>query len=67
VRDHLSAHWEAWGIYGAGEVNTSEGQACITASLARVLPEMASWAAPLPDGILRLRAWLAPALAAGAH
>jgi hypothetical protein len=65
VRDHLSAHWEDWGIYGAGEVNTSEGQACITASLVRVLPEIASWAAPLPDGILSLRAWLAPA--AGAH
>jgi hypothetical protein len=64
VLDHLSGRWEDWGIYGAGEVNTGQGQASVTANLARVLPEIAAWATPLPDGILALRPWLAPARAA---
>jgi hypothetical protein len=60
VLDHLSGRWEDWNIYSAGEINTSQGQAQVTARLARVLPEMAAWAAPLPDGILALRPWLIP-------
>ena len=63
VREHLLGHWDEWGVYGAGEINDDEGQPCVVARLARLLPEIAGWAAPLPDGILQLNPWLAPAAA----
>jgi hypothetical protein len=61
VRDHLSGHWDEWNLYQCGVVNTSDGQARVTASMTRLLPEIASWASPLPAGILALSPWLAPA------
>jgi hypothetical protein len=60
VGDHISAHSRAWNVYSSGVVNTSDGQARVAASMTRVLPEIASWAAPLPPGILELSPWLAP-------
>ena len=61
VREHVSGHWDEWGVYGAGVANDDEGQPHVLARLARVLPEIAAWAAPLPEGILQLKPWLAPA------
>jgi hypothetical protein len=63
VREHVSGHWDQWGLYGAGVVNDHEGQPQVVARLARLLPEIAQWAAPLPEGILQLNPWLAPAAA----
>lgn len=58
VRAHLTAHWDEWNLYGLGPVNGEDGQACMTAQLTRVLPEIVGWAASLPDGILALEPWL---------
>ena len=62
VRAHLHAHHEernpcTWG----GCTATEHGQAKITASLTRILPEAAAWADSLPTGILDLEPWLTPA------
>ena len=46
--------------YGSGPHHTEDGQARMTARLARVLPEIAAWADSLPDGIVALDPWLAP-------
>lgn len=61
VRAHLHAHWEQWNLYGLGPSNGEDGQACMTAQLSRVLPEIAGWGASLPSGILALEPWLRPA------
>lgn len=61
VHDQLSGSWDDWRLYGLAEINTGDGQARITANLTRVLPAIAAWAAPLPQDILTLRPWLAPA------
>jgi hypothetical protein len=60
VGDYLHAHHEQWGIYQWGPQNTDDGQAHMAARLVRVLPEIASWAAALPEGILLLEPWLMP-------
>jgi hypothetical protein len=62
VRAHLHAHCEDWNLYAwGGYSSTEDGQAKITASLARILPEVAAWADSLPAGILDLEPWLTPA------
>jgi hypothetical protein len=58
VRDHLDAQHDAWCIYLWGSSVAEDGQACITAQLTRVLPEIARWADSLPPGILVLDPWL---------
>jgi hypothetical protein len=59
VRAHLHAHHEEWDLYQWGaESSTEDGQARITASLTRMLAEIAAWGATLPPGILALEAWL---------
>jgi hypothetical protein len=60
VRACLDDHHEQWNVYLCGESSTDDGQACITASLTRVLPEIAAWAESLPGGLLILKPWLAP-------
>jgi hypothetical protein len=60
VRDHLSRRWDEWNLLAAGEINDSQGQPRVTARPARMLPEIAAWAAPLPEGLLLLRPWLVP-------
>jgi len=62
VRAHLHAHHEQWNLYAwGGCTSTEDGQARITASLTRILPEVAAWADSLPAGILGLTPWLIPA------
>jgi hypothetical protein len=58
VRSHLHDRHDEWHVYQWGQSSTQDGQACITASLTRVLPEIAAWAASLPDGLLVLEPWL---------
>lgn len=58
VRDHLDAQHDAWNIYVWGSSTGEDGQACITAQLTRVLPQIAWWADSLPPGILSLDPWL---------
>lgn len=63
VRGYLSAHREQWNLLEWGPRNTADGQAQVAARLVRVLPEIADWAASLPDGIMLLEPWLAPSRA----
>ncbi|MGN6172739.1 MAG: hypothetical protein ACTHPS_07280, partial [Streptosporangiaceae bacterium] len=57
---YLDDHHEEWSLYGWGESSSDDGQACITASLTRVVPEIATWAATLPEGLIVLKPWLSP-------
>jgi hypothetical protein len=61
--------WEHWRLYGLGPHYTDDGQALMAAHLVRVLPEIAAWAATLPQDVLLLEPWLMPlrADAAGEH
>jgi hypothetical protein len=58
VGAHLLAHHDDWNLYGWGDTSSEDGQAQITARLTRTLPEIATWAAGLPAGILGLEPWL---------
>jgi hypothetical protein len=59
VRAHLHAHHDDWNLYAwGGCTSTEDGQVLITARLTRMLPEIATWAASLPAGILDLEPWL---------
>ena len=58
VSAHLLAHHDDWNLYGWGDTSAENGQALITARLTRILPEVATWAASLPAGILGLEPWL---------
>ena len=61
VHADLRVHHDDWNLYRWGETSTEEGQAKMIASLTRMLPEAASWAASLPAGLLDLEPWLTPA------
>ena len=65
VHGHLRRHWEDWNIYQSCVTASEDAQALVTASLTRVLPEVAAWVATLPAGILNLKPWLVPAPATG--
>jgi hypothetical protein len=41
VRDHLHQRWQHWNLYALGPQHAEDGQAHITASLVRDLPEIA--------------------------
>jgi len=59
VRAYLHAHHDDWNLYASGGYTSGEdGQALITARLTRMLPEISTWAASLPTGILDLEPWL---------
>jgi len=60
VGDYLHYQWELWRLYGLGLHNTDDGQPHMAARLVRVLPEIAAWAATLPNDILLLEPWLMP-------
>ncbi len=60
VGDYLHRHHEQWSLYQWGPQNADDGQAHMAARLVRVLPEIATWAAALPKGILLLEPWLMP-------
>lgn len=60
IRDYLCERHEQWQLFEWGTHHTGDGQARMTARLARVLPEIAAWADSLPDGIVALDPWLAP-------
>lgn len=57
---YLRGRHDQWSVHRWGESSTDDGQACITASLTRVPPEIATWAASLPEGLLVPEAWLSP-------
>ncbi len=61
VRRALDASAAAWSVYESATSVTGDGQAVVTASLVRVHPALAAWAAGLPDGLLNLSPWLVPA------
>jgi hypothetical protein len=60
VTSHLHDRHDERNAYQCGPSSTQDGQPYITASLTRVLPETAAWAASLPDGLLVLKPWLLP-------
>lgn len=61
VHAHLRQRFDRWNLYQLGPRHADDGQAQIAARLVRVLPQIATWAASLPPGILALEPWLAPA------
>jgi hypothetical protein len=61
VRDHLDQRSLQWNLLQLGPQHAEDGQPHIAARLVRVLPEIVSWAASLPSGIVALEPWLAPA------
>lgn len=63
VRGQLHQRWQQWNLYQLGPQHAEDGQAHISARLVRVLPEIATWAASLPSGLVALEPWLAPAKA----
>jgi hypothetical protein len=65
VHGHLLGRWADWTIYSLVVAIDEHAQAQVTANLARVLPDTATWAATLPPGILRLNPCLVPARATG--
>jgi hypothetical protein len=60
ARDYLHDRWDDWNLYQLGVMTSQDAQAIVSASLTRVLPEIAAWAASQPSGILRLDPWLVP-------
>jgi hypothetical protein len=58
VGDYLRYQREPWVLYGLGLHNTDDGRPHMAAQLVRVLPEIAAWAATLPEDILLLEPWL---------
>jgi hypothetical protein len=59
-RDYLRERSEQWPLLQHGPRHTEDGQARFAIRLVRVLPEIATWADSLPDGIVALDPWLAP-------
>jgi hypothetical protein len=56
----LDGHHAQWVLYQWGSHSADDGQAYIGARLARVLPDIADWAASLPRATVLLDPWLAP-------
>jgi hypothetical protein len=56
----LSAHQRDWDLGMVARSVEEDGQPVVMATLLRVGPEVAAWAAGLPEGILRLRPSLSP-------
>ncbi len=61
VAARLRTGMRDWLIYASGTSSAPDGQAIVTATMTRVLPDLADWAAGLPDGLLVAEPWLAPA------
>jgi hypothetical protein len=61
VRTVLVGHMSEWLASVVGESADEAGQAVVTTSVVRVTPELARWAEPLEDGVLRIEASLWPA------
>ena len=55
---HLGQRWQQWNLLQLGPRHAEDGQPRIAARLARVLPEIAVWAASLAPGIVALEPWL---------
>jgi hypothetical protein len=56
----LREHGRDWKIRASGRGIAQDGQAPVEVSVVRVLPEMAQWAAGLPDGLLQVVPVLTP-------
>jgi hypothetical protein len=61
VTDVLRAGWQRWAISMISRPVDDQAQSCVDTEVLRVLPDLARWAAWLPDGILEVRATLIPA------
>ena len=57
----LQQHIHEWTIRSVGHGAAEDGQASVEAQVLRVRPELAEWAADLPEGLLRISPVLAPA------
>ena len=60
VRRDLEEKWDRWSLREMGPRHLKDGQVRLRASLTRILPDIAEWATPLPEGILALVPWLRP-------
>lgn len=61
VTDVLRAGWQRWAISMISRPVDDQAQSSVDTEVLRVLPDLARWAARLPDGILEVRATLIPA------
>ncbi|QUG99484.1 hypothetical protein HUO13_00510 [Saccharopolyspora erythraea] len=59
VADGLARHDKI--LHGIGQGMDARGQVRVTASVTRVTPDFAKWAASVPEGLLDLEVWLKPA------
>jgi hypothetical protein len=59
LREEMSSR--RWPITMTGRGASSAGQATVTARFAWIEPEVAEWAATVPDGLLDVDVWLRPA------
>jgi hypothetical protein len=58
LRDEQMAR--RWLITSSGQSASSDGQPTVTAEFTWIEPEVAEWAATVPDGLLDLAVWLTP-------
>lgn len=61
VRAALAAAPQSWRVLSVAATVGADGQPLVDAEVVLVEADLASWAAGVPDGLLRLRPWLAPA------
>jgi hypothetical protein len=58
LRDEMSSH--RWPMTSNGRSAGDDGQPTVVATFAWIEPEVAEWAATVPDGLLDLDVWLTP-------
>jgi hypothetical protein len=58
LRDEQTAH--RWLITSSGQSASSDGQPTVSAGFVWIEPEVAVWAATVPDGLLDLEVWITP-------
>ncbi|WP_410608072.1 hypothetical protein [Amycolatopsis sp. lyj-109] len=57
LRQELSARWR---MTSTSRAASEAGQSIVTAQFAWIEPEVAQWAATVPDGLLDADVWLTP-------
>lgn len=60
ARDELVRRMDTDLIWATGETSDEQGQPVVTVDVARLGTDLAAWIADQPEGLVRVRAWLAP-------
>lgn len=67
MTDVLLASWQHWAISMISRPVDKNAQSSVDTEVLHVLPDLALWAARLPDGILELRPTLTPVSVSVCH